>query len=338
MRKLFKILGWLLLILLLAVCAGFLFPAKVSISRATEIKAAPEQVFDVLTDLTTYNEWMAWNQVDPAMKIEWGASKKGKGAGYKWFSTNRSVGNGSLEITEADPYKKVSTSMVFGESPDPALATWTLEPGNGLTRVNWRMTMDMGMNPLARWAGKLMRGMMEKDFDKGLNQLREKIESGKLGVLSPALSIEKTQVGPLQLLTVMDTAQGMGDIGPLLQKAYGEIGELMKAQHLEFAAAPIAWYLTAGDPYVVEAAVPVTTKPAATAGRIKMRSLPAGEAVVVRYYGPYEKTDTAYALIAEWLKNNGRKAKGKPFDQYIDDPTTKASIYEVRTDIIQLLD
>ncbi len=338
MKKLLKILAGVFGLLLLLICTGFLLPATVSVSRSTDIKAQPDQVYQVLTDLTTYNEWMTWNQVDPAMKVEWGAVKKGRGASYKWFSSHRQVGNGSLTITEAEPNKKVTTSMVFGESPEPATASWTITPGNGSTALTWNMTMNMGMNPIARWFGKLMKGMMEKDFDKGLAQLREKIESGKLGVLSPTMTLEKTRVGAMYLLTVMDTAQSMSDIGPLLQKAYGEIGALMKTQQLDFAGAPMAWYLTAGAPYIVEAAIPVTARPAATGGRVSMKSLPAAEAVVVRYYGPYEKSDTAYALITEWLKTNGRKAKGKPYDQYVDDPSTKPSMYEVRTDIIQLLD
>ena len=37
-------------------------------------------------------------------------------------------------------------------------------------------------------------------------------------------------------------------------------------------------------------------------------------------------------------KNQILPIRGKAFDQYVDDPTTKASMYEVRTDIIQLLD
>jgi len=338
MKRLLKILGWLLAVVVLIICVGFFFPATVSISRSTEIKAAPDQVYEVLTDLSTYNEWMTWNQVDPAMKIEWGASKKGKGASYKWFSTNRQVGNGSLTITDVEPNKKVTTTMLFGESPEPTMASWLLVPGNGSTGLTWNLNMNMGMNPLARWFGKLMKGSMEKDFEKGLAQLKEKIESGKLGVLSPTMTIEKTRVGDMQLLTVMDTAQTMADIGLVLQKAYGEMGDLMKAQKLEFASAPMATYLTMGNPYVIEASIAVTGKPGNTTGRVKMRSVTGGDAVVVRYYGPYEKSDTAYALIADWLKNNNRKARGKAFDQYVDDPTTKASMYEVRTDIIQLLD
>jgi effector-binding domain-containing protein len=35
------------------------------------------------------------------------------------------------------------------------------------------------------------------------------------------------------------------------------------------------------------------------------------------------------------LKENNKKAKGAPYDVYMDDPTTKKTMYEVRTDIIQ---
>lgn len=337
MKKVFTLIGWILAILLVIICIGFVFPSTVSISRSASIKASSAQVYEVLTDLTTYNQWMTWNQKDPAMKVEWGAKTKGQGASYKWFSNHREVGNGELTISEVEPQKKVTTSMVFGESPDPSLASWTLHPANGGTEVQWNLTMNMGMNPIGRWFGKLMKGAMENDFDKGLAQLKEKMESGQLGVLAPTMTLEEGQVNAMKLLVVMDTAATMADIGPILQKAYGEMAALMKEQKIDFAAAPLAWYHTTSAPYIIEAAIPVSAAPANTNGRIKLRSLPAAKAVIVRYYGPYEQDSAAYSKIADWMRSHGATALGKPYEHYVDDPTSKASMYETRTDIIQLL-
>lgn len=338
MKKLIKILGWVLGIIILLLLAGFLLPSTVSVNRSIDIKAKPEQVYNVLTDLKTYNSWMVWNQRDPQMKQEWGAITRGKGASYKWFSSDSQVGNGELTITEATPGKYVSTAMVFGESPEPNMASWTLEPLNNQTRVKWDMKMDMGMNPAFRWVGLMMKGVMKKDFDSGLAQLKEKIESGQLGALSPSMKLEETKVASMQLLTILDTSQAISDIGPTLQKAYGEMQEIVKSENLQLAGMPMAYFLTESAPYILEAALPVNKSPSKTNGRIKLRTTPDADAVVVRYYGPYEQDSAAYSKIREWLKTSSRKPKGRPYELYVDDPTTKPSMYEVRTDIIQLLD
>jgi effector-binding domain-containing protein len=127
----------------------------------------------------------------------------------------------------------------------------------------------------------------------------------------------------------------MSDIGPVLQKAYGEIGELINKDQLTFTSAPLAWYYSNSAPFVLEAAIPVNKAPANTGGRIKWKTVPAENAIVVHFYGPYEETHLAYTKIQDWLTANNKKAKGAPYDVYVDDPTTKKSMYEVRTDIIQ---
>ncbi len=337
MKKLLKILGWILGLLILFLLAGFLLPAKVSVSRSATIAASGDKVYSVLNDLKTYNSWMTWNQKDPQMKIEWGPRTSGQGAYYKWTSSHKQVGSGQLSITEAQPNKKITTALIFGASPDPSYATWNIEPSDKDTKLQWTMDMDMGANPIGRWMGFLMKGAIEKDFDQSLSQLKEKIESGKLGQQTPRMQLEETKLEAMQLLTILDTAQAMTDIGPLLQKAYGEMGDVLKTQNLSMSGAPMAWYYTESEPFVVDAAIPVSAKPRAAGGRIKLRDLPAGPAVVVHYYGPYEESGAAYEKIREWITAQGKKAKGAPFEVYMDDPTTKSSMYEVRTDIIQPL-
>ncbi|GAO45330.1 SRPBCC family protein [Flavihumibacter petaseus] len=334
MKKLLKILGWILGILVLLLLAGYLLPAKVSVSRGIAIQAQPEKIYNVLTNMKTYNSWMVWNQRDTAMRIEWGDRTSGLGASYKWFSDNSQVGDGQLKISDVQPYKSITTEMTFGESPNPSFATWWLQPDGKGTSVKWEMTMNMGMNPVGRWMGLLMRGMMEKDFDNGLSQLKQKIESGQLGKQDPKVTLEESKVDAMRLLTILDTAQAMTEIGPLLQKAYGEMNGLMLEQKLSISQAPMAWYYTEGEPFIVDAAIAVSGKPATTSGRIRFREEPASKVIIAHYYGPYEEMKAGYDKLAGWLQSNNKKAAGKPYEVYVDDPTGK-SMYDVRTDIIQ---
>jgi carbon monoxide dehydrogenase subunit G len=58
----------------------------------------------------------------------------------------------------------------------PAGAYFDLEAEGEGTRVTWTVEMDMGNNPVGRWMGLMMDGMVGKDFDAGLANLKAKAE------------------------------------------------------------------------------------------------------------------------------------------------------------------
>jgi len=335
MKRGIRILIWIAAILGLLLLIGAFLPGSVTVSRSTSIKAPASTVYGVLTDLTTYDAWMPWNQIDSNMKKTFGPVTKGKGAWYSWSSENWKVGEGKLEISAVVPNQSVTTDLVFGGSDEINKAEWTLEPNGNDIKITWTMHAHFGHNPISRWFGLFGESMIAPDFEKGLAQLKQKIETGELRLPEPKMMVETIKTVPFQVLTILDTAAVQSDIGPVLQKAYGEIGELINKDQLTFTSAPMAWFYSNSAPYVLEAAIPVNKAPGNTTVRIKYKTVPAENAVVVHFYGPYEETNLAYAKIQDWLKANNKKAKGTPYDVYVDDPTTKKSMYEVRTDIIQ---
>lgn len=335
MKKGMRILVWIAGIVALFLLIGAFLPGTATISRSATIQAPAPTVYNVITDLTTYDAWMTWNQVDTAMKKEYGPLTRGKGAWYTWSSENWKVGDGKLEITDVQPNKSVTTALLFGGSDEPTHANWELKDTANETQITWTLNADLGHNPISRWFGLFFDNMMGPDFEKGLAQLKQKIESGELKMPEPKMTLEEINTPAFQALSILDTAAVMSDIGPVLQKAYGEIGQLIGTAQLKVSGTPLAWYFTSGEPFVLEAAIPVDKAPASTTGRIKWKSIPPGKAVVVHYYGPYEESHLAYVRIQEWLQANNKKASGTPYDVYVDDPTTKKSMYEVRTDIVQ---
>ncbi|MBL7768188.1 MAG: SRPBCC family protein [Flavipsychrobacter sp.] len=335
MKKGIRILIWVAAIVGLFLLIGAFLPGSVTVARSTSIKAPAPTVYGVLTDLTTYDAWMPWNQIDSNMQKTFGPLTKGKGAWYSWTSEHWKVGEGKLEISEVIPNQSVTTDLVFGGSDEINKANWKLVPGANATGVTWTIHAHFGHNPISRWFGLFAESMIGPDFEKGLAQLKQKIETGELRLPEPKMTVETIKTTPMQVLTILDTAAVMSDIGPVLQKAYGEIGELINKDQLTFTSAPLAWYYSNSAPFVLEAAIPVNKAPANTGGRIKWKTVPAENAIVVHFYGPYEETHLAYTKIQDWLTANNKKAKGAPYDVYVDDPTTKKSMYEVRTDIIQ---
>jgi hypothetical protein len=176
MKWLKRILYFLLSVIVLMLLISFFLPAQKTIVRSAVIKADPTKVQAVLSDLKTYNSWMTWNQKDPNMKVEYGTTS-GVGASYKWKSDNWQVGEGALRITKSTPEEVGMELLMDGESPAPA--TWALSPKDGGTNIVWKMDMQMGGNPIKKWFGLMMEGVMGGEFDKSLAQMKDFIESGK---------------------------------------------------------------------------------------------------------------------------------------------------------------
>jgi hypothetical protein len=78
---------------------------------------------------------------------------------------------------ESVPDRKVATALDFGEM-GTASAAFLLDPRGAETGVTWTLDTDLGMNPIARYFGLGMDGIIGKDYEKGLAALKAAAEKG----------------------------------------------------------------------------------------------------------------------------------------------------------------
>ena len=146
---------------------GLLMPRSYAVERSQTIKAEPEEVYGLVADLEANQIWSPWKYKDPTIDVSYGDKKVGIGASYSW--TSEESGIGTLKISEATPHQSITTDLDF----DGTLATghWTFEPAQGGTKVTWGISGDNGFNPIARWFGLMMDGLVGADFELGLERL-----------------------------------------------------------------------------------------------------------------------------------------------------------------------
>ena len=166
---------------LAALLAGFLAyaatkPDSFEITRSAEIKAPPEKIFPLISDLKGWSAWSPWEKLDPAMKRAHSGAASGKGAVYEWAG-NKEVGTGRMEIVEASPPTAVRIKLDFLKPFEAHnYAEFTLEPKGDATNVTWAM---YGPN---NYLSKLMSvffsmdSMVGKSFETGLANLKAAAE------------------------------------------------------------------------------------------------------------------------------------------------------------------
>ena len=171
---------YLLIVILLVVAffvvLGLTGPATFNIVREADYEATPASVFAQINDFHKWVAWSPWEKMDPAMRREYSGAASGVGARYAWVG-NKKVGEGNMEITQAELNKMVQLDLHFLKPFQADNVTeFMIAPKGKLTTLRWEMR---GPRPFFMRMMRLfmdMDKMVGKDFETGLANLRAVVE------------------------------------------------------------------------------------------------------------------------------------------------------------------
>lgn len=176
MKALKWILGVVVVLAALLFLGGLVLSPKFSVSRTVVINAPAEKVYAFVDDPRRWKEWSVWNRRDPAMEITYSGPPRGQGAAWAWKS--KSEGDGKMTFTAAEPGKRLGYDLYFPDFGTTSAGELRFETRGNSTQVSWVMNGDMGSNPLFRWFALFADGMVGKDFEAGLANLKQLAEKG----------------------------------------------------------------------------------------------------------------------------------------------------------------
>jgi effector-binding domain-containing protein len=321
-RKVLLGIGGLLLLL---VVAAYLLPRNVHVERSTTISAPRATVFTVVNSFKHFNKWSPWAELDPNAKYSYNGPSSGVGAGMSWVGDPSTMGSGSQVITASTPWASVTTDIDFGPQ-GKAVGVFSITAEGPATRVLWALDTDLGMNPVSRYFGLMIDGMVGRDFDKGLARLKTLVESLPKGDFAD-LQIEVATVVP-SVVAYVPASSGKDDasFAAAVGKAYGEVGAFMKTQKLNRAGAPVTIDTGASDTGVLfDAAIPIDkapTKAIASGARVQVKLTYGGKVLKVALKGPYSQIPATYGKIAAYIAAHGIDTNGSSWNEFANDPTT----------------
>ena len=177
MRIVKKILLVLAIIFVVIAAIGYIFfPSHIHVERKAMINQKQSVVYNYVNNLGNWNSWSPWYQLDSAAKYSFEGPASGAGATFSWESQNKDVGKGSMKITDAMPDSVIKQDLNFMEE-GTAKSSFRFAPEGNATSVTWAFDVEAGVNPLFRIMGGFMDGMLGKDFEKGLANLKIKVEA-----------------------------------------------------------------------------------------------------------------------------------------------------------------
>jgi hypothetical protein len=172
----FAMLGACALIVLF-LALGFFRRSTWQVERSITIHAKPESVQALIGDLRRWPEWMPWSKERDA-SVEY--TFQGDGIGSEILWEGKKYGKNRLTLTASTPPSGIGYDLCLAGRDDATHGAIRLEPGAGpsLTRVVWRDGGDVGWNPMYRWILPAIERALEHDFDRGLELLKKRAETG----------------------------------------------------------------------------------------------------------------------------------------------------------------
>ncbi|MEM9532684.1 MAG: SRPBCC family protein [Pseudomonadota bacterium] len=156
--------------------AGLFLPDSAHVERSVTIDAPASEVFDLLNDMSRFNDWSPWYGEDPNAVYTLTGPASGVGSKMAWASELRSVGSGSMEITASQPNDRVETYLDFGDQGDAA-AYYALSESGGQTTVTWGFDTEFHGNIVQRYFGLMLDTFVGTSYEDGLAKLKVVAES-----------------------------------------------------------------------------------------------------------------------------------------------------------------
>lgn len=167
--------GAITIVMLLAIYAlgGLFLPSTWSVTETITIKAPKEKVYAQIANLRNWQNWSPWTkELEPSQVYTYEGPAIGPGA--KWLWDGQKMGKGWIEITNANIEKGIDYKL-FMEMNDESS---TLEGAIHYTSVEdglnivWVDKGDVGNSFNNRWMTLLMKMMLGKEKNKGLEKLK----------------------------------------------------------------------------------------------------------------------------------------------------------------------
>ncbi len=302
----------------LVAIGGLIAPREVSLSRSTIIEAPQEMVFNTVNDLKTWESWSPWKEMDPAMEVTMGDPSVGTGAFYSW--TGENSGEGRMEITSSSAPEELTTHVDF-KGQGGADAAWTFKPADGGTETTWAFHTEFPYPFNAMLLFQDFEGAIEKDYDRGLELLKEQVE--EKAAAAPQFKVQAVEL-PLRHFIALRQTINTSDVASVFSTNAPKVHQAVEQAGLTMAGMPCGLYYTWDEATgTTDCAQAIPLAQAHRLEGFESIEISKSEALLVEYYGNPEGTGAAHGAIESYCKQQGLVAGEPAIEEYVTDPASE---------------
>ena len=161
-----KIFGGIAAVLVTLMLIGLALPGAWSAEASIEIEAAPTEVFPYLNDLSRWDTWTNWGDIESELSDP----PRSIGASRSWDDPNFGTGSVTITSSAAPTLVRYEVQVEGGASVSGELR---IEALGAASRVTWREEGDLGRNPLMGYVARNMPQSQGAQLAEGLEKLRQ---------------------------------------------------------------------------------------------------------------------------------------------------------------------
>jgi len=288
---------------------------KFQVVKSVFVKAKAEDVYKVVSDFHHWQAWSPWLIQEPEAKV----TVEPDGKSYEW--EGKRVGKGSMQVTNEAENKSIDYDLTFlTPYKSQAKVRFELKEQDGGVEVFWHM--DSSLPFFMFWMKKMMIAFIGMDYQRGLNMLKELIETGKVNS-KLEFQGESNYEGCSYIGIKHDVA--MSDMATNMQSDFGELEQFSKEHADLIAGKPFAiyhkWDMVNGK-VSFTSGLPVKETPSGLKGTFTTGSIPATRVYKLTHKGAYQHLGNAWSsLMGMERAKVFKKNKGiHPFEVYDNDP------------------
>ncbi|MFI5132742.1 MAG: SRPBCC family protein [Chitinophagales bacterium] len=340
--KLLKSIGWFLIsVIVVTTILSLILPVKQRIKRSVTINAPVAQVYQLLSKLENFNKWAVWNLHDSSIKNIMTGTDGKVGAINSWVGDPAISGEGKIEITKLENNKSVGYNIIFIKPKKiNAESDFELENVNGQTKLNWQFDLATPRPWNIFNLFSSLDSKMGKDFDDGLANLKALLEK-KSGASLPVTVYEVKEMNfPSSSFAICRQQIKQSEMQTFFADHLPHIyNEVIKANVSPGTASGLFYkWDTLSQQTDLAAAVIVPDGTMIADTSIKVINIPASKALLINYYGAYDKMTAAYSVLYKYLSVNNLKQKTPSLEQYITGPQQEKDSTKWLTKIIFLVE
>jgi len=324
----------------LFVIIGVVLPGERHISESIETNRKMTIVYDTVNSLRRFKDWNPLVLRDPAVELKYSGPAAGVGARLDYASKEASLGEGSWEITESEPGKRVAIAINDVSKGHDKTTSFALEPtgkGGRNVKITQDYSVKYGFDLFGRYAGLYVSRHIGDDLKLGLSRMAN--------MLATVPNIDyRTAEAPLTDLAIVDVPaedllvvnagnvdRGEATITKSIKDNQEWIKRVMEANNLE-AAGPIRIITTdfGAEKYAFDVAQPVKKKGSegASAEQLTVK-IDGGAPVKYVHVAPHRSAHAAYTghmagldvarnALRAWAVTGGNEVIDRPYETWKD--------------------
>ena len=286
-----------------------------------------------------FQEWSPWAEMDGEMEIEIMGAPGTVGSSYEWEG-NDDVGEGTMTITAVSE-DTVKIHLKFEEPFESESPTYySFKYVGGKTEVTWYMEGEMSYpwNIMGLFVN--MEEAIGKDFEKGLENLKKKVEElpKEEVVMEPEVNIESVEVPTRTFIGKRDIVK-FENMQTFYAENFGAAHAIITEKELEFDGSPsgiyFVWEPEKGQADMA-AALPVKNLETDLEG-FETFTL-GGKALKVVHLGSYDDLMIPHTAMENYLKENDLTMEGPALEEYVTDPGNEPDTSKWETHIYYFFD